>query len=321
MAETPSRKGTPIADRGIPLWARLYLSPGQQGSLSRGLQWILLLYQQAGLDQSRINAAQRLYIACGDKSECWHNIRTLAAETHMSQTTLIACLEELAELGWIVMTAGRGSKRSHYQLAWPLEDCLTSIDKAMCAQPTKKDGLCTTTAGKGTTHPGEGPCWRHGGIRANKGHASAGEPSVLQRLEQQRPAPLDEPAADEQSQPQPLEQGPVDKAAKAAKARHLVLQPMKHRPVDKPRGRAGYQPPLLQRLEMHAPTVDDRLLQPLENLAPTVGAEYVRESVTESVRGVEQDPPRSTHPGKQLEGRAPDGTMTFGDGGGKRATA
>ena len=305
--------GTPLDEGGRPRWVDAHLTPDQRDKLLPGLVWMLLLYQQAGLDPSRINVAQRIYIGASGGRDGWHwessGQRRLAADLGMSQPTLVAALDELARFGWLIPVT-RGRKGAVYVLAWPPADCLTPVaGKARCGQPTGKGNLCTTTAGKGTVHPGEGPCYKHGGTRKNQPEPAdqlAGEASPLQPLKQS-PA-----AAQHQGDAalQPLNQtGPetdVEIDSSTTRPHLVVLQPLKRKPVDNPDQAAPYQPPLLQPLKRADSTVEAVLLQPLEPTASTVESRFVG-FVEGFVTCLNEGSPRSTSGGSPP--RRPDGTF------------
>lgn len=314
-----SPQGTPIDERSLPPWARPYLSPGQQ-TLDRGMQWMLMVYKQTGM-RSRKDVAQRLYFTTigKEEKESRYGIRALAADLDVSQQTVVDALAEYEELGWIVKQARKGTQTSRILLAWPAQDPLARVDgPEQCAQPTTKGGLCTKRAGKGTTTPGTGPCFQHGGTRANPEHTA--EPVAPQPLEHNEAGASPIPEPQMAAAPQPLEQKPVEIPGEIAPPRLFALQPLERKAVDKPGKATPYQPVLLQPLQTSAPTVADLVLQPLRPSAPTVGAKYVKSAIEECDRGVIGVSPRSTSAGKQLNGRAPDGTMISGDGDG-RATA
>lgn len=293
-------KGAPIDRAPVPTWVKAHLNERQLG-LSVGLQWTTLLWQAIGLSAKAKNVAQCLFIATvGDEQKkTWPSIKTLCARTSIrSETSVVEALEELADEGWILKEKKGYSREPAperpgragmgYRLAWPAADCLTpSAGKVRCAQRIK-GGLCTTTAGKGTTHPGTGPCWRHGGDRVNKADA--------------------EQATDAPETPQPVEHSesshPVPQESPAPRTLQLLEQSPARRPVDN----GHSQPPLLQvmlqPLPENTPTVDDGTLQRLPSNTPAVGVEYVREYASgvrqesdEGFRGqragVEDTPPRA----------------------------
>lgn len=306
-------KGAPIDNAPVPIWVKAHLNERQLG-LSVGLQWTTLLWQAVGLSSNEKNIAQCLFVSTvGDEQKkTWPSIETLVIRTSIrSETSVVKALEGLANAGWILKEKkgysrepaaerpGRGGMG--YRLAWPHRDCLTPVaDKMRCAQRIT-GGLCTTTAGKGTTHPGEGPCWRHGGDRINKAQQPGDAPEIPQPVEHSassHPVPEDEPA------PRTLQ---------------LLEQSPGHKPVDN----GVSQPPLLQvmlqPLPQNTPTVDPGTLQPLPRNTPAVGVEYVREYAS-GVRqqsdegfggqraGVEDAPPRA--PGVQTDSDSDSGGLT-----------
>lgn len=328
-APAENRRGNPVDDAKRPAWTNDYLTQRQRDGLLDGLLWMLLLYEQRDIDASRISVAQRIYIGCSGGRDGWvweKSLRSLAKELSLSQTTVTAALADLEQLGWLVVQTGTGMQSNLYGLAWPAVDPLAQEPrKEQCGQPTKKNLWCTTTAGKGTIHPGKGPCWRHGGTRATGQTTPAQEPPapepgpetdapVPQRLEHE-PAAEHRPqvrpdqvqaAVEEPVVLQPLEQEPVENEISTGRPRLTVLQPLGHRPVENARYPQHWQPPLLQPLETAAPTIEVPMLQPLGNGAPTVGAMFVQ---SVGVCNLSNDTsPRSTSAGSRPDRRS-DGTF------------
>lgn len=247
-------RGAPIDAAPLPAWARAHLSDEQLG-LDPGLQWISLIWQTVGLGPTATSVAQRLYIGTVGKSakKAWPSIRTLGQQLEVrSQTTVVRALGRLGSTGWILKEQrgpgrgepGRGRAGCGYRLAWPPRDVLTpATGPERCAQRTKRGGLCTRRAGYGTTTPGAGPCWRHGGQRAHQ------------------PGP-------ESSAPQPT-----------PPLLHLLEHSGRRPLVDN----GHTQPPLLgvmlQPPPQNAPTIGGRMLQPLQSNAPVVGAEFIRSAI------------------------------------------
>ncbi|MEU9887930.1 hypothetical protein [Sphaerisporangium sp. NPDC051011] len=199
--------GVAIDDAEAPGWVRAYLS-AQQLKLTRALQWILVLYRMGrakALESSRIDVAQRLHIHMeGRERKEWDpSEASLAADLNLSVTTVGDSLDDLEASGWILVRR-RHKRPSVYRLAWPQTDPLAEPkeESPKCGQPTRKGGICTRKPGRGTAHPGVGPCILHGGTPRL-------EPQPLE----QAPA-ASAPAAGAvnpnrwSGEPQPLEQGP-----------------------------------------------------------------------------------------------------------------
>ncbi|MFB4273061.1 helix-turn-helix domain-containing protein [Nonomuraea sp. GTA35] len=164
-------------DGPAPAWAADYLSRAQLG-IDRGLQWILLLYSRRGWDASRVNVAQRLYVHTigRERKHCNPSFASLADDCGLSETTAAAAVEDLESEGWLVVVRRRRHPNV-YRLAWPGDDRHPG-DRApvsMCGRPTKKGGVCTRRAGRGTDTPGTGPCALHGGVPAASGALPEGE--------------------------------------------------------------------------------------------------------------------------------------------------
>ncbi|MGI5286604.1 helix-turn-helix domain-containing protein [Nonomuraea polychroma] len=168
MSEEAPGDATPVDDAPAPAWAAAYLSPGQLG-IDRGLQWILLVYSRRGWDPSRVNVAQRLYVHTvgRQRKHCNPSIASLAEDCGISETTAAAAVEDLEAEGWLVVVRRRRHPNV-YRLAWPGDDRHPGDRQQVprCGAPTKKGGVCTRRAGRGTTTPGVGPCVLHGGTPA-----------------------------------------------------------------------------------------------------------------------------------------------------------
>lgn len=247
-------RGTPIDDAPLPSWARAHLSE-EQLTVDPGLQWVSLLWQAVGLGAAATSVAQRLYIGTIGKRQkkAWPSVRLLSQQLEIqSQSTIVKALARLARAGWIIKekrgpgrgAPGPGRAGTGYRLAWPARDVLTPLaGPQRCAQRTVRGGLCTRRAGYGTTTPGEGPCWRHGGERVPQPESSA-------ELELQTPP---------------------------------MLQLLEHSGPRRPVDNRHSQPPLLtvmlQPLPQNAPTIGDGMLQPLTPNAPATGAEYVKSAI------------------------------------------
>ncbi|MEV7805048.1 hypothetical protein AB0O28_19065 [Microbispora sp. NPDC088329] len=218
-------RGLAIDDAEMPEWARRYFTPEQQ-RLSRGLQWILLIYKSKRLEASRISVAQRLHVHMeGRERKAWNPSQaSLAEDLDLSLTTVGVSLDELEQQGWVLVRERKRTK-SWYRLAWPVTDVLApeGEPEATCGQPTKKGGTCTRKAGRGTTTPGVGPCVLHGGEPRN----GPGEPTGTAGDEDPA-APVD---------PQPLEQNTPPEHSSTPTAEELTsnrwsvdLQPLEHSP-------------------------------------------------------------------------------------------
>ncbi|RCG27199.1 hypothetical protein DQ384_26125 [Sphaerisporangium album] len=242
-------RGAAIDETDVPAWAHRYLSPGQL-KLNRALVWMLLFYKRTGLDSSRYNIAQRLYVYTvgKDHKEANPGYKSLATELNMAENTAIASVHQLMDEGWLVT---RGARRyPTFRLAWPTEDVIAQapgkVEVKLCGRPTSKGGACKKRAGRGTKHQGEGPCIEH---------EETPEPQPL-RLEDE---------AETDSEPQPLRFTSVDNPPDQP-------QPLRFDPVDNPeirtrstattadlnRNRCGSEP------------------QPQRISTATVAAEYVR---------------------------------------------
>lgn len=243
----------PIDATPLPAWARAHLTE-EQLTLDAGLQWITLIWQSVGLGATATSVAQRLYIGTIGKRQkkAWPSVRTIGAQLEVrSQTTVVRALVRLTSQGWTLKEErgpgrgepGRGRAGCGYRLAWPAHDVLTpSAGPERCAQRTSRGGLCTRRAGYGTTTPGSGPCWRHGGTRAR--------PPAEAPLLQPTPPNL-----------------------------QLLELPRRHKPVDKSHTQPPLLQVMLQPLQTNAPTVGSTMLQPLASNGPATGAEYVRSAI------------------------------------------
>jgi hypothetical protein len=236
--------GLPIDEHPLPDWARPYFTPDQL-ALDRGLQWVLLIYKARNLGDSATNVAQRLYVHTVGKQEkkAWPALRTLAADVELgSVNTVRAALAAMEEHGWLVKEPGPG-RRNTYRLAWPAKDRLSTAADGpeQCGQPTKAGSLCTRRAGRGTAHPGEGPCIEHGGKPKDE-------------------TPTYQPLTHED----PTEQEPGDGP---------TYQPLTHGEPPEPEA-------MCQPLTHDVSTAEPSTYQPLTSDVSAVDTEYVRESVS-----------------------------------------
>lgn len=155
-------RGIAIDDADLPEWARPRFTPAQR-TLSRGLLWMLLLYQWRGRHPSRKAVAQRLYVHTvgRDRKEWDPTFAELAADLDLSPRTVEPAVEDLEADGWILVR--RLYRRNVYRLSWPVEDVLAAPEPEvpLCGEPTSKGGRCGKKAGRGTDTPGVGPCQQH----------------------------------------------------------------------------------------------------------------------------------------------------------------
>lgn len=317
----PAGVAIDLAERP-PAWLADHLSAAQLG-LEPGLLWFTALEMAPGYTTSVKAVAAAVWRKTVGKKlkKAWPTVRQLMQLASIgSPNTVVAALARLCSDGWLLREVRAATSRRlaparpgqagvGYRLAWPDEDCIGApLDGGpeRCGQPTTKGGLCTTRAGKGTTHRGTGPCWRHGGDRANK---EAGPPSATvdtdQAAEARSPQPAPEPPAEGEDRPtlqllqRPTNASPVDNPA----IQLPLLQPV-------PNG-------MLQRLQLNASTVEAGMLQPLRTNASTGvtegGSKDLDQEAREETRG-------SDVLGAELEGslqRSTDGTFESSPGEGQ----
>ncbi|WP_204061424.1 hypothetical protein [Microbispora corallina] len=179
-----------------PAWVKAYVSPDQL-KLNRGLLWVLLIYKRRGMESSRVNVAQRLYVHTvgRDRKEANPGFKALADDLGLSDRTVEPALEDLEGEGWVVVIRRRRHPNL-YRLAWPYEDVLGGPDdaEALCGRPTSKEGTCTRRTGWGTDTPGVGPCKYHRDgpqqLRLNDPVDPPVEPQPLRSKEPVEPQPL-----------------------------------------------------------------------------------------------------------------------------------
>ncbi|MFC6885315.1 MULTISPECIES: hypothetical protein [Actinomadura] len=304
----------PIDNAPRPAWLAEHLSAAQL-TLEVGLQWATALEMAPGHNQAITAVATAIWRRTVGKKikKAWPTVSQLLQWTGIgSRNTVISALRRLVGDGWLLREVrDKASRRLAperpgqagvgYRLAWPVADCIGApLDGGplRCGAATAAGGLCTSRAGKGTVHRGEGHCWRHGGIRAHQpaaeheGHQGT---AATTGNAAQDPAPQDDPARP------PLRL--VKRTGPAKPVDEAVDNPPVQLPLLQPVG-----PGMVQPLTANGSTVDAGMVQRLTPNGSPVEPEVVSKELAQGdiqetrgsdVLGAElEDAPRRTADGR-----------------------